>query len=49
MCNVSYGIKVIGLVVVEVNNNWCIVGIVYKLMIFGKENVLVVNKDFFDF
>lgn len=39
MFNFSCGIKVIGLVVVEVNNNWCIVGVVYKLMIFGKENV----------
>lgn len=49
MFNFSYGIKVIGLVVVEVNNNWCIVGVVYKLMIFGKENVLVEYIDFFNF
>lgn len=31
----SYGIVVIGLIVVEVNNGVCIVGVVYVLIIIG--------------
>lgn len=31
----SYGIEVIGLIVVEVNNGVCIVGVVYVLIIIG--------------
>lgn len=32
---ISYGILVIGLIVVEVNNDVCIVGVVYVFIIIG--------------
>lgn len=39
----SYGILVIGLIVVEVNNGVCIVGVVYVFIIIG---IYIKNKLF---
>lgn len=42
----SYGIKVIGFIVVEVNNNVCIVGVVYVFIIIGNKCLVFFNIKF---